>query len=47
MTTVRNILASLREIDKYPYYRQIEILQDEPNLMKLPMAKKLVVLLNF
>ena len=35
MSTVENILSELKAKDKYPYYKHIEVLLNEPNLVKL------------
>lgn len=35
MNTVENILSQLKAKDKYSYYKQIEVLLNEPNLVKL------------
>ncbi len=35
MNTVKSILSELKAKDRYSYYKQVEVLIDEPNLVKL------------
>ncbi|PIS28165.1 hypothetical protein COT42_08800 [Candidatus Saganbacteria bacterium CG08_land_8_20_14_0_20_45_16] len=34
MPTIKNFLSSLKEKDKYPYYKEFEVLANETNLIK-------------